>query len=74
MLLGGKARHQHASELWAMVAQKLTGLLRVSLCSSMLCWVVVSRSVVSSSLCPHGVFLICLIHYRAHLSPAPFFT
>ena len=53
MLLGGKARHQHASELWAMVAQKLTGLLRVSLCSSMLCWVVVSRSVVSNSLRPH---------------------
>ena len=53
MLLGGKARHQRASEPWAVVAQKLTGLLRVSVCPPTLCWVALSRSVVSNSLRPH---------------------
>ena len=53
MLLRGKARHQRASEPWAVVAQKLTGLLRVSVCPLTLCWVALSRSVVSNSLRPH---------------------
>ena len=53
VLLGGKARHQRASEPWAVVAQKLTGLLRVSVCPPMLCWVALSHSVVSNSLRPH---------------------